>query len=282
MSFRARLFLLVLCLLMSVSANAQQDPPLGVLKDVGIDQKLNEAIPLDLAFRDEAGRSVQLRDYFGEKPVILTLVYYDCPMLCTFILNGLLRSLRALSFDAGNQFNVVTVSFDPRNTPKMAAEKKLNYIDKYRRPGGANGWHFLTGDEASIAKLTDAVGFRYKFDPETQQWAHASAIMVLTPEGRLSQYFYGIEYSARDLRLSLIEAAGNRIGSPVDKVLLYCYHYDPTTGKYGLVIMNVIRLAGLGTVLALGGFMTLMIYRERKKNRHQHSAASMEPGKWQV
>ncbi|PYS46043.1 MAG: hypothetical protein DMG13_30805 [Acidobacteria bacterium] len=146
----------------------------------------------------------------------------------------------------------------------MAAKKKLAYMDEYRRPGAADGWHFLTGDEASIARLTDAVGFRYKYDPESQQWAHASAIMVLTPEGRLSRYFYGLEYSARDLRLSLVEAAANRIGSPADRVLLYCYHYDPTTGKYGIVIMNILRLAGLGTVLALGAFVTLMIYRERK------------------
>jgi len=262
-NFPTRMALLVLLLTIAAAANAQ-DPPMGVLSDVGIDQRLNEAVPLDLAFRDEMGRAVRLADYFGEKPVILSLNYYDCPMLCTLILNGLLRSLRVLPFDAGKEFNVVTVSFDPRETPGMAAKKKLAYMDEYRRPGAADGWHFLTGDEASIARLTDAVGFRYKYDPESQQWAHASAIMVLTPEGRLSRYFYGLEYSARDLRLSLVEAAANRIGSPADRVLLYCYHYDPTTGKYGIVIMNILRLAGLGTVLALGAFVTLMIYRERK------------------
>jgi protein SCO1/2 len=261
-----KVFLFILCLSIGMRAGAQ-DPPLGVLQNISIDQKLNEAVPLELEFRDETGRPVRLHDYFGEKPVILSLVYYDCPMLCTLVLNGLLRSLRALQFDAGKEFNVVAVSFDPRNTPEMAALKRQVYIDEYRRPGAAGGWHFLTGKQESIERLTDAVGFRYKYDPESRQWAHASAIMVLTPEGRLSQYFYGIEYSARDLRLSLVEAAANRIGSPVDKVLLYCYHYDPATGKYGLVIMNVLRIAGLGTVLALGGFVTLMIHRENSCRR---------------
>ncbi|MBI1927913.1 SCO family protein [Candidatus Poribacteria bacterium] len=231
-----------------LNASAQPD----ILREVGIDQRLNEQVPLDLVFRDETGKLVRLGDYFGEKPVILSLVYYECPMLCTLVLNGLLKSLRALSFDVGKEFNVVTVSFNPGETPTLAAAKKAEYIQHYSRPGTAEGWHFLTGQEASIQQLAQAVGFRYVYDAQKNQFAHASGIMVLTPQGRLSHYFYGIEYSPRDIRLSLVEASANKIGSPVDQLLLYCYHYDPTTGKYGVIIMNIIRLAGLGTVLALG------------------------------
>jgi len=236
-----------------------------VLRDIGIDQRLNEQVPLDLVFRDETGKLVRLGDYFGEKPVILSLVYYECPMLCTLVLNGLLKSLRALSFDVGKEFNVVTVSFHPGEIPTLAAAKKAEYIQHYSRAGAAEGWHFLTGEAGSIKRLAQAVGFRYIYDAKQNQFAHASGIMVLTPQGRLSHYFYGIEYSPRDLRLSLVEASANKIGSPVDQLLLYCYHYDPTTGKYGVIIMNVIRLAGLGTVLALGAFMVVMFRRDRKR-----------------
>ncbi len=235
------------------------------LRDVGIDQRLNEQVPLDLVFRDETGRRVQLGEYFGKKPVVLSLVYYQCPMLCTLVLNGLLRSLRAISFDAGNQFNVVTVSFDPRETPRLAAEKKKLYLEMYRRPRAEQGWHFLTGDEPSIQALARAVGFRYVYDPKLGQFAHASGIMVLTPQGRMARYLYGLEYSARELRLGLVEASAGKIGSPVDQVLLFCFHYDPFTGKYGMVIMNVIRAAGLATVLALGTFMALMFRQEKRR-----------------
>jgi protein SCO1/2 len=252
----------VLLFLVSGIAVHGQNPPMGILNDVGIDQKLNAQLPLDLKFRDESGRSVSLGDYFGTRPVILVFVYYECPMLCTLTLNGLVRDLRAIPFDAGKQFDVVTVSFDPRETPDLAAGKKRTYIEEYRRPTAAAGWHFLTGDEFAIEQLTHAAGFRYKYDPESQQWAHATALMVVTPEGRLSRYLFGIEYSARDLRLSLVEAAGHRIGSPVDRVLLYCYHYDPVTGKYGLVIMNVLRLTGIATVLTLAGSILMMIRRD--------------------
>lgn len=246
-----------------LNASAQPD----ILSKVGIEQRLDEQIPLELTFRDASGQSVRLQDYFAKKPVILTLVYYDCPMLCTLILNGLLKSLNTLKFDVGDQFNIITLSFDPGETPKLAASKKRIYIHKYGRVGAADGWHFLTGDENAIEKLTRAVGFNYTVDPKTGQFVHASGIMVLTPEGKLSRYFYGVEYSARDLRLALVEASNNKIGSPVDQLLLYCYHYDPTTGKYGVVIMNVIRLAGLATVLVLGSFMVIMFRRDVRNKR---------------
>ncbi len=242
---------------------AQHAP--AVLQAIAFDQRLNAQVPLDLVFRDETGKPVQLNNYFGEKPVVLTLVYYECPQLCSLVLNGLVRTLRALSFDVGNQFTVITVSFDPGETPTLAATKKGAYLERYRRAGARGGWHFLTGDESSIAQLTKAVGFRYAYDAEQDQYAHATGIMVLTPQGRISRYFYGLEYSPRDLRLGLVEASANQIGSPVDQLLLYCYHYDPATGKYGLIIMNVLRLAGITTVLALGSFILMMSRRDRRK-----------------
>lgn len=237
----------------------------AALRDVGFDQRLNEQVPLDVVFRDEEGRSVRLEQYFGAKPVILALAYYRCQRLCPLVLDGLLSSIRALSFDVGNQFNVVTVSFDPRDTPDLATAKKATYIQRYGRRGAADGWHFLTGEETSIERLARAVGFRYAYDAEKDQYAHATGIIVLTPEGRIARYFYGIEYSPRDLRLGLVEASANKIGSPVDQLLLFCYQYDPATGKYEVIIMNVLRLAGVGTVLALGGFILVMLRRDRAK-----------------
>ena len=235
------------------------------LDKIGIDQKLDEQVPLDLVFQDENGNDVRFGDLFEGKPVLLTLVYYECPMLCTEILNGVLRSLRALPFDVGKEFQVITVSFDPDETPVLAMTKKRMYLERYDRPGAEEGWHFLTGDEDSIRRLTDAVGFRYTYVPARDQYAHASGIMILTPEGRVSRYFYGIEYSARDLRLGLIEAAANQIGTAVDQVLLLCFHYDPTTGKYGMIIMNVIRLAGLFTVVGLAAFVIPGYLRDRRR-----------------
>jgi protein SCO1/2 len=239
---------------------------------VAFDQRLNEQVPLDLVFRDEEGRAVQLGHYFGTKPVILVLAYYNCRILCPVVLDGLLKSLRVLSFDVGDQFSVVTMSFDPRDTPALAAARKATYIQRYGRLGAADGWHFLTGEQATIEKLTQAVGFHYVYDAETDQYAHATGIMLLTPQGKIARYLYGIEYSPKDLRLGLVEASANRIGSPVDQVLLYCYKYDPVTGKYGLVIMNVIRLAGIGTVLALGTFILVMVSRDRVKQSRIHGA----------
>jgi protein SCO1 len=231
-------------------------PP--VLKDVGIEQRLNEQLPLDTTFQDETGKTVRLGDYFNGKPVVLSLAYFNCAMLCTQVLNGLTGSMKGVSFNAGQDYNVITVSFDSREKPELAAAKKQLYISSYQRPSAAEGWHFLTGDEASIQKLTQAVGFHFKFDPTTNQFAHASGIMVLTPQGKISHYFYGIEYAPKDLRLALVEASQNKIGSPVDQLLLYCYHYDPATGKYGAVVMNIIRLAGIATVIAVLALILLL------------------------
>lgn len=265
--FRSSLLPLLASLLLLSSVHAQglnaSNQP-DILKKIGIDQRLGEQAPLDLEFYDEAGNTVQLQQYFGEKPVILALVYYNCPMLCNLVLNGLTKNLKPLSFSAGEEFDIISLSFDHRETHALAAEKKKNYIKDYDRPGAASGWHFLTGDSANIARLAAAVGFRYQFDPVTREYAHAGGIMVLTPQGKLARYFYGVDYPSRDLRLSLVEASENKIGSPVDQLLLYCYHYDPRTGKYGLVIMNVLRLAGIATVLVLVAFVIVMLRRDRK------------------
>jgi len=235
----------------------------ALLRSVGIDQKLGAQVPADLPFNDESGQSVTLRQYL-DKPVILALVYYQCPSLCNMVLNGVLRSVKNLSMTAGDQYDIVAVSFDPRETSEMAAAKKASYIKGYNRPGTERGWHFLTGPEASSKTLADAVGFHYAYDAINNQYAHGSAIMLLTPEGRVTRYFYGIDYPARDLRLGLVEASDRRIGSPVDAVMLYCYHYDPSNGKYGMVIMNVLRVAGFLTVATLAGFMIIMFRRDAK------------------
>jgi protein SCO1/2 len=235
------------------------------LKEVRIEQKLNEQLPLDLIFRDESGQQVKLGQYFGKKPVVLAFVYYDCPMLCTQVLNGMVTSFRVLPFQIGNEFDVVTVSFDPRETNTLAAAKKKVYIDylpERMQPGAQNGWHFLTGDQANIDKLTQVAGFHYRWDEATKQFAHGSAIMLTTPEGKLSRYFYGIDYSARDLRLGLIESSARKIGSPVDQLLLYCYHYDPSTGKYGGAVMRVMRVAGVITLL---GILAMLLFLKPRK-----------------
>jgi protein SCO1 len=234
-----------------------------LLTDVFFDQRLDAEVPRDLVFRDDTGKSVQLGDYFGRRPVVLALVYYECPMLCSQVLSGLVSALDVLKFDAGRDFDVVAVSFNPREGPGLASAKKQAYVDRYKRPGAEGGIHFLTGPEASILQHTKAVGFRFKWDPEIAQYAHAAGIVVLTPEGRVSKYFYGIEYSPRDLRLGLVEASQHRIGSPVDRLLLYCYHYDPTTGKYGMVAMTAVRIGGVLTILGMIAFWTAMLWRER-------------------
>jgi len=245
-----------------------------VLAKVGIDQKLNAQIPLDAVFRDENGRSVKLAEYFGKRPVVLALVYYECPMLCTQVLNGAVSAFKVMNFTVGAEYDVVTVSFDPKETPAMATAKKSAYVAKYGRPEAEKGWHFLTGDQAAITALAASVGFRYTFDQSTQQYVHASALMVLTPDGRVSKYFYGIEYSPKDIRLGLIEASNGRIGSPVDQLLLYCYHYDPHSGKYSMIVMNVLRLAGAATVALIVGFIGLMWIRDRRKLKN---AAAVSP-----
>ena len=242
------------------------------LRDVRIEQKLNQQLPLDLVFRDENGEQVKLGKYFGHKPVVLALVYYDCPMLCTQILNGMVTSFRVLPFQIGNEFDVVTISFDPRETAALAASKKKIYIDYLpdKLQTGANaGWHFLTGDPANIERIADAVGFRYHYDEATKQFAHASAIMVATPEGKLSRYFYGVEYPPRDLRLGLIESSQHKIGSLSDELLLYCYHYDPATGKYGAAIMRVMRVAGVITLLGIIAMILFLKPRYSQRSRKE-------------
>lgn len=235
------------------------------LKHVGIDQKLNSQLPLSLQFKDETGKTVKLGDYFGKRPVILAPVYYECPMLCTQILNGLVRSLKAVTFNPGQEFEVVVFSFDARDTTALAAAKKDAYLKRYDRPGTADGWHFLTGGPDEIKALTAALGFRYVWDAHTSQFAHASGVMLITPEGRVSKYFYGIDYASKDVRLGLIEAAQNKIGTPVDQLLLFCYHWDPSTGKYTATVMNLIRVAGGATIVFLGGFVIIMLRRDSKE-----------------
>jgi len=253
---------------------AGKSPTAELLRDVGIEQRLEAPLPLDAAFRDETGRAVWLGDYFSEKPVVVVLVYYRCPMLCTQVLNGFLKSSQAVPLEIGRDYEVVTVSFDPRETPELAAEKKHHYVRAYRRAGAERGWHFLTGDQPAIDRLVEAVGFRYHYDPASDQFAHASGIAIATPDGRLARYLYGIEYSPHDLRLSLVEAAAGRIGSPVDQVLLLCYHYDPLTGQYGLAISAVLRAAGGLTVFALGVFLVVMYGRERRRPKLVRSSAT--------
>jgi protein SCO1/2 len=238
------------------------------LQGVGLDQRLNNSIPLEATFHDEQGTTVALRQYFYKRPVILTLVYYQCPMLCNRILEGLVTSLKGVGLDPGKDFEIVTVSFNPRETPALAAAKKQSYLRLYGDPAAGSAWHFLTGGQPDIDRLAKAVGFRYSFDPQSGQYAHPSAIMVLTPGGRLARYFYGIDYPSRDLRLGLVEASAGKIGSPVDQVLLYCCRYDPATGKYGVVVWNVIRLTSF-TVLALLSIFLIALFRRDRKPRLQ-------------
>jgi len=266
---RPRTAAIILCLcgilvaLVPVPASAYTALP-PIFNDVAFDQRLNEQVPPDAAFRDETGRAVTLGEYFGRRPVILVPVYYSCTTLCPMLLDGLARSLRPISFEMGKDFDIVTVTINPRETAAQAAAKKDLAVRQYARPGAVVGWHFLTGQEASIRRVMNAIGFRYTYDARTDQYAHATGVVILTPQGRTSRYFYGIDLSPRDLRLGLIEAAEGRIGSPIDQVLLFCYHYDPLTGRYGLIIMNVIRLVGLATVLVLGGFIVVMLRRDRR------------------
>jgi protein SCO1 len=242
---------------------AAQDGLPAVLRGVGIEQRLDTQVPLELVFRDEENRAVRLGDYFQSRPVILVLAYYRCPKLCTEVLNGLLDSLRKLPLDAGEQFQVVVVSFDARETSPLAAAKKQAYVESYGRASGPNGWHFLTGAQASIDRLTQAVGFHYAYDANSDQFAHASGICVLTPHGRIARYFFGIRFPPRDLRLGLVEASENKIGTAVDQVLLFCFHYDPATGQYTAAVMNLVRLGGVATLLGLG----VLFFVQRRRRR---------------
>jgi protein SCO1/2 len=238
------------------------------LSKVSFEQRLNEQLPLDVEFKDESGRTVRLGEYFGRKPVVLTFVYYECPMLCTQVLNGLESSLRVLNETVGKEFDVVTVSFDPKETPVLAAGKKKAYLERYKRPEAKQGWHFLTGDQASIDRLTKAAGFNYSWDEATHQFAHASGIVVATPAGKVSRYFFGIDYSPRDVKFALIESSNEKIGRLADRLLLYCYHYDPATGNYGLMAMRVVRLGGAVTLVALFGFVVVSVRRDHRATGH--------------
>ena len=249
-------------------------PPANVrppgLQHVGIQQNLNEQIPPELAFTDDSGHAVKLGDYFGKKPMILNLVYFTCPMLCGEELNGLESTLRVLKFDVGKEFDVITVSFDPRDTPAAAAKKKAEILKRYKRAGADQGWHFLVGGQDAIDRIAKASGFDFEYDTKTQQFAHSTAIMVLTPQGKIAQYYYGIDYPPKDLRLALVDASQEKIGNIVDTVLLYCYHYDPEKGKYSATIMRILRLAGVATLLSLG---TLFIVLFQRGPNHRHHRA---------
>ncbi len=263
--FGIAVLLLAACALHAQTVPSNMGPTAATmppaLQNVGFEPPLNGQMPLDLAFRDETGRDVHLRDYFGQKPVVLAFVYYNCPMLCTQVQQGVVGTLRMLSFNPGRDYEVVFVSFDPRDTPAAGAEKKETALSHFRRPETASGWHFLTGSKESIDAATHAANFRYSFDAKTNFFAHASGVMILTPDGRISRYFYGVEYPGRDMRLGLVEASAGKIGTPIDHVLLYCYHYDPSAATYSTSILRIIRLAGVLTILCIVG--GILFFRRR-------------------
>ncbi len=235
--------------------------------EIGVDKRLNDPTPLETEFLDEDGKPVKLGQYFGEKPVVLAPVYYECPMLCTLVMNGLVKSAQGVSFDVGKDYQVVAFSFDPGETPELAARKKETYVRAYGRENAGQGWHFLTGGEESIRRLTDALGFRYRYDEKTDEFSHPSSVVVLTPEGRISSYFYGIDYPSKDLKLALVEAGKGNVGSFVDQVILFCHRYDPVTGKYGFAVMNFLRIGGLFTILAMASFIFLSLRAEKARRR---------------
>ncbi len=239
----------------------------AALQNVGFEPPLNSQMPLDLHFRDETGRDVQLREFFGQKPVVLAFVYYNCPMLCDQIQMGVVGTLRMLSFNPGRDYEVVFISFDARETPEMAAAKKKTALAHFRRPETVSGWHFLTGSKESIEAATRAANFRFRFDAKSNLFAHASGVLVLTPDGRISRYFYGVEYPGRDMRLGLVDASAGKIGSPIDHVLLFCYHYDPSSATYSASILKIIRLGGILTILCIVGGIFIFRRREIRSGR---------------
>jgi protein SCO1 len=246
--------------------NAHAQATIGTMtSQVGFDQKLGARVPLDLHFRDELGRDMRLGDYFGRRPVILVLMYYRCPLLCSQVLNGLTRSLKPLAVTAGSDFDLVAVSISPEETPDLANQKKAAYLDRYDRPGAEHGWHFLVGDQEPIAALARTVGFRFQYNPHTKLYAHAAGIVILTPDGRIARYFYGIDYPPKDLQNELKRAAAGRIGPPIGRLLLLCYDYDAATGKYTLSILRLTRILGTATALALATFLAVMFRREGKR-----------------
>ena len=258
------LIVVVTVMVLAAVARAHDNNKPAALRDVAFEQKLDQQLPLDLTFRDSGGQTVRLREYFGRKPVLLNFVYYRCRDLCPLLSDGLVRALRPLSFDIGKEFDVVTVSFDPSDTAEAAARAKDEYLKKYRRSGAGDGWHVLIGSPTAISQLAGAAGFRYTYDDKKNEFAHATGIVVVTPQGKISRYYYGIEFSPRDLRLGLIEAAAGKIGSPIDQLLLFCYHYDPLTGRYTMIITRMLRVAAGATVLALAGLIVFMLRREHR------------------
>lgn len=274
---RCTVLLALVLMILGLPLSAQMADPSSdrlpaQLGDVGIEQKLGDQVPLQLPFRDETGKTVALGDYFqNNRPVILSLVYFNCPMLCSQVLAEMAHCLRRLKFDAGKQFEIVTVSFDPRETPQMARAAKSQYLAMYGRQGGESGWHFLTGDQSSITALGNAVGFHYSWDSRTKQFAHATGIMLLTPEGRVAQYYYGARYFPSDLRLGLIEASHNRIGTLADQIVLYCYHYDPRTGRYGAIVFRVMQVSGAFTLLIMGSLIVFLFFNDPNRRWRRSS-----------
>jgi protein SCO1/2 len=264
---RPRLLPAALALGLLAQGAAAQQGASAVLREIGFDQRLGEPLPLDIPFRDEAGREVTLQRYFTGKPVVLSLNYYECPMLCTVALNGLASALATLSFDAGKEFEIVTVSFDPKEGPALARAKKDAYLQRYKRATAAEGWHFLTGSQQAIDRLTQAVGFRYAWDEQTKQWAHPAGVLVLTAQGKIARYLYGIEYAPKDLRFALVEASAGKIGTPMDAAILYCYRYDPMTGRYSAAVMRLLRTGALVTLAGLLAFVAASLRRERPGER---------------
>jgi protein SCO1 len=262
-------FVVALCLVLVVGCSrAGSSLDTSELRGIGIDQRLGHAIPKDAAFRDETGRSVALGDYLGGRPIILALVYNRCPMLCNMTLSGLVGALKAVELAPGRDFDVIAASFDPKEPAEVAAAQKHRYVERYGRPGAEDAFHFLTGDAGSIAELTEAVGFRYEWDEELQQWAHPAALIVLTPDGRIARYFYGTEFSPRDLRFALVEASDGKVGRLTDQLLLLCYRYDPQKGSYSASALGAVRIGGAFTALGLGAFIVTSVLRERRRRRN--------------
>ena len=260
--------------LAAASALAVDPPPPKILQRAGFEQRLGATVSPDLVLRDETGAPFRLGDHFGGRPIILNLAYFECPMLCTLVVNGLMDSMKQLPFAVGQEYEVLTVSFNHRETPALAAEKKANYLKQFGRPQAGAGWHFLTGDEAAVKALCDAVGFSFQYDEKTKQYAHASGIVVLTPQGRVSHYFYGVQFDPKDLRLALVESSAGKIGTPVDQLLLFCFHYDPVMGRYSAGVMTVIRFGCLGGIAAVAAFLAVSLRREFRRRPQAHPVAA--------
>jgi len=266
MRMRVKTVLILFSALCALAARAQSLTE-NQLLDIRFDQKLGSQISLDLHFRDENGKDVALGDYFGKKPVVLVLGYYGCPMLCTLTFNGMVEGMNDMKWSIGDQFNIVQVSINPKETPVLAAAKRQNYLKQYGRPEAAGGWHFLTGNEPQIRKLADEVGFHYAYDSSVQQYAHPSGLVILTPDGKVSKYFFGVKFSPPELYASLRDASQHNVGSPIERLVLLCFHYSPIKGKYGALIMTVIRILGAATLAAMAWLFIAMIRRERKRRK---------------